>query len=126
MEAVCTCSGEGQSKLLLILLKMRCVWFGFEMTPSTDRTPYCTTIDCTILHSRPYWSVLTVQYNTCVWFKPKGRALCCCNLSFFAKNRDSATMAMVPLCMMAYSQNAVLLPVGEARAMHLCILKTDD
>ena len=44
MEAVFTCSAEGQSKLLLILLKMRCVWFGFEMTPSTDRTPYCTVL----------------------------------------------------------------------------------
>ena len=38
------CLSVGQSKLLLILLKMRCVWFGFEMTPSTDRTPYCTVL----------------------------------------------------------------------------------
>ena len=44
IEAVSTCSAEGQSKLLLILLKMRCVWFGFEMTPSTDRTPYCAVL----------------------------------------------------------------------------------
>ena len=35
-------------------------------------------------------------------------------------------MAMVPLCMMVYSQVPVLLPAGEARAMHLCILKTYD
>ena len=51
MEAVSTFSAEGQSKLLLILQKMRCVWFGFEVTPSTDRTPYCTVlkVDCTIL-----------------------------------------------------------------------------
>ena len=42
---------EVSQKLLLILPKMRCVWFGFEMTPSTDRTTvlYCTTVDCTIL-----------------------------------------------------------------------------
>ena len=125
MEAVSTCSAEGQSKLLLVLLKMRCVWFGFEMTPSTDRTPYCTTVDCTILYSRPYWPMQTVQYNTCIWFKPEGQVLCCCNLSFFAKDRDSATKAMVPLSMMVHSQLAVLLPVGEARVMHLCILKTD-
>ena len=38
MEAVSTCSAEGQSKLLLIRLKLRCVWFGFEIIPSTDRT----------------------------------------------------------------------------------------
>ena len=44
MEAVSTCSAEGQSKLLLILQKMRCVWFGFEVTPSTDRAPYCTVL----------------------------------------------------------------------------------
>ena len=44
MEALSTCSAEGQSKLLLILLKMRCVCFGFEMTSSTDRTPYCTVL----------------------------------------------------------------------------------
>ena len=49
--------------------------------------------------------------------------LCCCNLSFFAKYRDSATMAMIPLCMIVHSQVAVLLPVGEARAMHLCIFE---
>ena len=52
METVSTCSAEGQSKLLLILLKIRCVCFGFEITPSTDPT-YCTvpgtTVDCTIL-----------------------------------------------------------------------------
>ena len=48
-EAVSTCSAEGQSKLLLILPKMRCVWFGFEMTPSTDTRPYRITVDCTIL-----------------------------------------------------------------------------
>ena len=79
----------------------------------------------------------TVQYNTCNWFKPEGRVLCLkknqnaprpseqspvrwekiSNVSFFAKNIDSATMAMVPLCMMVHSQVAVLLPVGEARAM---------
>ena len=46
-------------------------------------------------------------------------------VSFFAKYRDSATMAMIPLCMIVHSQVAVLLPVGEARAMHLCILKTN-
>ena len=44
--------------------------------------------------------------------------LCCCNLSFHAKNRDSATMAMVPLCMMVHSQVAVLLPGGEAHAIY--------
>ena len=38
MEAVSTCSAEGQSKLLLILQKMRCV------CSSTDRTPYCTVL----------------------------------------------------------------------------------
>ena len=42
---------EDSQKLSPILPKMRCVWFGFEMTPSTDRTTvlYCTTVDCTIL-----------------------------------------------------------------------------
>ena len=35
-EVVSTCRAEGQSKLLLILRKTRCVWFGFEMTPSTE------------------------------------------------------------------------------------------
>ena len=54
MEAVSTCSAEGQSKLLLILLKMLCVWFGFEMTPSTDRTPYCTVL----YYSRLYYTVI--------------------------------------------------------------------
>ena len=52
METVSTFSAEGQSKLLLILLKMRCVRFGFEMTSRKDTTPYCTvctTVDCTIL-----------------------------------------------------------------------------
>ena len=51
MEAVSTCSAEGQSELLLILLKMRCVWFGFEMTPKHRQNTvlYCTTVDCTIL-----------------------------------------------------------------------------
>ena len=34
-------------------------------------------------------------------------------------------MAMIPLCTIVHSRVAVLLPVGEARAMHLCILKTD-
>ena len=77
----------------------------------------------------------TVQYNTCIWFKPERRVLCCCNLSFLAKNRDSATMAMiatmaiaivmVPLCIMVHSQVAVLLTVGEARAMYLGIFKID-
>ena len=52
-------------------------------------------------------------------------SLCYCNLSFLAKNGDSATMAMFLLCMMVHSQVAVLLPVGEARAMYLSILKTD-
>ena len=42
------------------------------------------------------------------------------------KNRDSATMAMVPLCMMVHSQVAVLLSVGEARAMYSSILRTED
>ncbi|CAN0429738.1 unnamed protein product [Ascophyllum nodosum] len=33
---------------------MRCVWFGFEMTPSTDRTTvlYCTT------YSRLYYTII--------------------------------------------------------------------
>ena len=44
METVSTCSAEGQSKLLLILLKMRCVRFGFEMTPSSTDTTYCTVL----------------------------------------------------------------------------------
>ena len=81
---------------------------GFEMTPTTDRRPYCTTVDCTILqYSSLYWPVVqTVQYNTCIWFKPERRVLCCCNLSFLAKNRDSATMAMVPRRMMVHSQVA--------------------
>ena len=48
-EAVSTCCAGGRSKLLLILPKMRCVWFGFDMTPSTGRRPFCTTVDCTIL-----------------------------------------------------------------------------
>ena len=34
-------------------------------------------------------------------------------------------MAMIPLCMIVHSQVAVLLPVGEARAKHLRILKTN-
>ena len=46
--------------------------------------------------------------------------LCCCNLSFFA---NSAMMAMVHICMMVHSQVAVLLHVGEACAMHLCIFR---
>ena len=52
--------------------------------------------------------------------------LCCCNLSFLAKKRDSAKMAIVHLYMMVHFQVAVLLPVGEARAKHSSILKTDD
>ena len=66
-----------------------------------------------------------VPYSTCIWFKPEGRVLCCCNVSFFAKNRDSATMAVVPLLINGPSQVAVLLLVGEARTMRLCILKAD-
>ena len=79
----------------------------------------------TVIQQIIYWPVQTVQYNTCIWFKSERRVLCCCNLSFLAKNRDSVTMAMVPLCMMVHSQVAVLLPVCEARAMYLSILKTD-
>ena len=45
MEAVFTCSAEGQSKLLLILQKMRCVWFKHRQ----NTVLYCTTVDCTIL-----------------------------------------------------------------------------
>ena len=87
---------------------------------------YYSRLYYTYKYSIPYWpAVQTVQYRTCIWFKPEGRVLCCCNLSFFAKYRDSATMAMIPICMIVHSQVAVLLPVGEARAMHLCILKTD-
>ena len=63
------------------------------------------------------------QYN--IGEKPSVILYTCCNLSFFAKYRDSATMAMIPLCMIVHSRVAVLLPVGEGRAMHLCILKTD-
>ena len=69
--------------------------------------------------------VQTVQYNTYVWFTLERRVLFCCNLSFLAKNRDSATMAMVPLYMMGPFHVAVLLPVGEARAIYLSILKTE-
>ena len=51
--------------------------------------------------------------------------MCCFKLSFLAKNRISATMAIVPACTMVHSQVAVLLPVGEARAMHSSIFKTE-
>ena len=47
------------------------------------------------------------------------------NLSFLAKHRDSDIVAMVSLYMMVHSQVAVLLPVGEARAMPSSILKAD-
>ena len=45
------------------------------------------------------------------------------NISFLTKNRDSATMAMVPLYMMVYSQVAVLLPVDAAHPMCFNILE---
>ena len=111
---------EDSQMLLLILPKMRCVWFGFEMTPKhrqNGRTVlYYSRLYYTIVQYI-YWPVQTVQYNTCIWLKPERRVLCCC-ISFLAKNRDSAMMAMVPLCMMVHPQVAVLLPGGEARAMY--------
>ena len=129
-EAVYTFSAEGQYKLLLILPKMRCgtsIWIGFDMTPRLDRRPYCAT------DSRPYCTVIQQTILACAdspvqdvyWFKPQRRFMCCCNLLFLAKNRDSATMAMVPLCTIVHSQVAVMLPVGKARAMHSSILNTD-
>ena len=58
-EAVSTCSAEGQSKWLLILPKMRCVWFGFEMTLSTHRRPHCTT------YSRLYYILIPYTILAC-------------------------------------------------------------
>ena len=49
--------------------------------------------------------------------------MCYCNLSFLAKNRDSAMMAMGPLYMIVHSQVAVLLPVGAAHPMYFNILE---
>ena len=118
---------------MLILPQMRCVWFGFEMTPSTDRRPYCTTVDYTIYYNTFDHTGLCRQSSTtrgfglnlkdeyCVkknlnasrpsehppvrgenvktfrWDHRLQYKTSCCNLSFLAKNKDSATMAMVPL-----------------------------
>ena len=51
--------------------------------------------------------------------------MCYCGLMLLAKNRDSATMAMVPPFMMVHFQAAVLLPVGETHAIHSSLLKAD-
>ena len=67
------------------------------------------------------WPVQTFEYKTLIWFTPEIRVMCFCDLSFLAKNRNSALHdgdGPFPPWMMVYSQVAVLLPVGEARAMH--------
>ena len=92
-----TCCARGQSKLLLILPKMRCVWFGFSRSKHRQKTVlyysrlYCTTVDRTILqYSRPYWPVQTVQYNTCIWFTLERRALCCSVVNYrFSRKTDT-------------------------------------
>ena len=96
-EAVSTCSAGGQSKVVASSAKnaMCLVWVRDDSKHRQN--------DRTVLY-----------YNSRLYYT----RLCCCNLSFLAKNRDLATMAMVPLCMMVHSQVAVLLPSGEARAMY--------
>ena len=59
-EAMDTCGAEDQEKLLLILPETRCrIWIGFEMTPRTD--------------SRPYFTVKTIKYKACYWFRSEIR-----------------------------------------------------
>ena len=60
MEAVSTCSAEGQSKLLLILQKMRCVWFKHRQ----NTVLYCTTVDCTILINTVYHTGLLCRQSS--------------------------------------------------------------
>ena len=118
-EAVPTCSAGGQSKVVVNSAKnaMCLVWVRDDSKHrQSDRTVlYYSRLYYTIIH---YTGLCRQSSTTCIWLKPERRVLCCCNLSFLAKNRDSTTMAMVPLCMMVHSQVAVLLPGGEARAMY--------
>ena len=115
-----TSSAGGQSKFVANSAKnaMCLVWVRDDSKDrQNDRTVlYYSRLYYTIIH---YTGLCRQSSTTCIWLKPERRVLCCCcNLSFLAKNRDSATMAMVPLSMMVHSQVAVLLPGGEARAMY--------
>ena len=110
--------------------------FGFKMTPvqTGDRT-VLHTVDCTILqYSRLYYAVIQLDYTrlsrhsstTCV-FDLNLKDECCVVVT----SRPSRKTETRPrwrwslYFIMVHSQVAVLLPVGEARAMHLCILKAD-